>query len=373
MARRSFEGAEFVQRVAVIGTGLIGGSIGLALRRVGIRVLGYDRDPDRAKQAAELGAIGNVASNLKQAVADADVAVVAVPVGDVAALVVEALDAGVPAVTDVGSVKAPIVTAVAEARPDLAPRFVGGHPMAGSEQDGLDGAEADLFAGATWVLTPTEQTEIGAFTRLRTVVAELGAEVVAMTPEHHDALVAVVSHVPQLAATTLMDVAAASGEEHATLLRLAASGFRDMTRIAAGHPGIWPDICVANREAIIRVLDDYLDALVRVRGLVDESDRASLLEVLERARAARRNLPVGAPRGEELAELRIPVPDKPGVLAEVTTLAGSLGINVVDLEIAHSMEGTGGVLVLVIAARHADALERSLVGRGYHCSRMVLP
>jgi prephenate dehydrogenase len=373
MARRSFEGAESVQRVAVIGTGLIGGSIGLALRRVGIAVRGYDRDPDRVKQAAELGAVGDVASSVEQAVADADVAVVAVPVGEVAALVVEALDAGVPAVMDVGSVKAPVVAAVAAARPDLAPRFVGGHPMAGSEQDGLDGAEADLFSGATWVLTPTEQTEIGAFTMVRALVGELGAEVVAVTPEHHDALVAVVSHVPQLAATTLMDVAAASREEHATLLRLAASGFRDMTRIAAGHPGIWPDICVANREAIVRVLDDYLDALVRVRGLVDESDRASLLEVLERARAARRNLPVGTPRGEELAEVRVPVPDKPGVLAEVTTLAGSLGINIVDLEIAHSMEGTGGVLVLVIAARHADALERSLADRGYHSSRMVLP
>jgi prephenate dehydrogenase len=373
VVHRNFGEPESVQRVAVIGTGLIGASIGLALRRVGVVVSGYDRDPDRARRAADLGAVASAAPSLKHAASDADVAVIAVPVGEVAALVVEALEVGVPAVTDVGSVKAPIVSAVAEARPDLAPRFVGGHPMAGSEQDGLEGADADLFAGATWVLTPTQHTEIGAFTRLRALVAELGAEIVAMTPEHHDALVAVVSHVPQLAATTLMDVAAASGEEHATLLRLAAGGFRDMTRIAAGHPGIWPDICVANREAIVRVLDDYLDALVRVRALVDESDRASLLEVLERARAARRNLPVGAPRGEKLAELRIPVPDKPGVLAEVTTLAGSLGVNIVDLEIAHSMEATGGVLVLVIAARHADALERSLVGRGYHCSRMVLP
>jgi prephenate dehydrogenase len=362
-----------VRRVAVIGTGLIGGSIGLALRSTGIEVRGYDHDPARAKEAMEVAAVDGVASSLQKAVTGADVAVVAVPVGEVAALVVEALDAGVPVVTDAGSVKAPIVAAVAEARPELAPRFVGGHPMAGSEQDGLDGADADLFAGATWVLTPTEHTEIGAFTTLRALAAELGAEVVAMTPEHHDALVAVVSHVPQLAATTLMDVAAASGEEHATLLRLAAGGFRDMTRIAAAHPGIWPDICVANREAIVDVLDDYLDALVRVRALVDEGDRASLLDVLERARAARRSLPAGVARGEELVELRIPVPDRPGVLAEVTTLAGSLGINISDLEIAHSVEGSGGVLVLVIAARHADTLEAALVERGYHCSRTVVP
>jgi prephenate dehydrogenase len=362
-----------VRRVAVIGTGLIGGSVGLALRRAGIEVHGHDRDAARAAAARERGVVDEVAPSLRDAVTGVDAAVVAVPVGDVAELVVEALDAGVAAVTDAGSVKAPVVAAIEKARPELSPRFVGGHPMAGSEQDGLDGADADLFVGATWVLTPTEHTEISAFTSLRALVGELGAEVVAMTPEHHDALVAVVSHVPQLAATTLMDVAATSGEEHATLLRLAAGGFRDMTRIAAGHPGIWPDICVANREAIVRVLDSYLEALVRVRGLVDEGDRPALLDVLERARAARRNLPVGTPAGEELVELRIPVPDRPGVLAEVTTLAGSLGINIADVEIAHSMEGGGGVLVLVIAARQAGALETALTERGYHTSRMALP
>jgi prephenate dehydrogenase len=362
-----------MRRVAVIGTGLIGGSVGLALRRAGVEVRGYDRDAARASAAREGGVVDETAPSLRGAVAGADAAVVAVPVGDVAGLVLEALDAGVAAVTDAGSVKAPVVAAVEKARPELAPRFVGGHPMAGSEQDGLDGADADLFLGATWVLTPTEHTEISAFTALRSLIGDLGAEVVAMTPEHHDALVAVVSHVPQLAATTLMDVAATGGEEHATLLRLAAGGFRDMTRIAAGHPGIWPDICVANREAIVRVLDNYLEALVRVRGLVDEGDRHALLDVLERARAARRNLPVGAPAGEELVELRIPVPDRPGVLAEVTTLAGSLGINIADVEIAHSMEGGGGVLVLVIAARQAGALEAALTERGYHTSRMALP
>src|SRR6266700_633499 len=138
-----------VTRVAVIGTGLVGGSVGMALRRAGIEVRGYDRDAGRAMQAKELGAVDEVAGSLSEAVAGADAAVVAVPVGDVAGLVVEALDAGVPAVTDAGSVKAPVVAAVEEARPDLAPRFVGGHPMAGSEQDGLDGADADLFVGAT--------------------------------------------------------------------------------------------------------------------------------------------------------------------------------------------------------------------------------
>jgi prephenate dehydrogenase len=363
-----------MKRVALVGMGLIGGSVGLALRRVGVEVCAFDHDGARAGRAKEIGAADEVGSTLGETVAGADAMVVAVPVASIANVVVEALDAGIPAVTDVGSVKAPVVAEVARQRPDLAPRFVGGHPMAGSEQDGLDGADADLFVGATWVLTPTERTTPAAFGAVRSLVASLGAEVVAVSPPNHDALVAVVSHVPQLAATTLMDVAATTGEEHATLLRLAAGGFRDMTRIAAGHPGIWPDICVANREAIVAALDEYVDALARVRGLVAASDRPGLLGLLERARAARRSLPVGVPAGEGLVELRVPIADHPGVLADITTLAGARGINIADLEIAHSMEGGGGVLVLVVNDdADVDGFEAALAERGYHSSRTVLP
>lgn len=361
-----------MRRVALVGTGLVGGSIGLALARAGVTVRAFDVDPARTRRAMELGAVSEVAESLADAVRDAEVTIVAVPVRRVAELVVAALDAGAPAVTDVGSVKASVVREVEAARPELAGRFVGGHPMAGSEQDGLDGADAELFAGATWVLTPTAHTEPGAHTAVRSLVAELGAEIVEVSPEHHDALVALVSHVPQLAATTLMDVAATSGEQHATLLRLAAGGFRDMTRIAAGHPGIWPDICVANRDAIVAALDDYLGALAAVRALVAAGDGAALLTVLERARVARRSLPVGAAIAGPLVELRIPVPDRPGVLSEVTTLATGLGVNIVDVEIAHSMEGDAGVLVLVTPEAGVDAFEAALVGSGYHVARSAL-
>jgi prephenate dehydrogenase len=286
---------------------------------------------------------------------------------------ITALDAGATTVTDVGSVKQSVVRAVEQARPALAPRYVGGHPMAGSEQDGLDGADADLFAGATWVLTPTEGTDPDAFGVVRTMIRSIGAEVFAVSPAEHDALVAVVSHVPQLAATTLMDVAAARGADHGLLLRLAAGGFRDMTRIAAGHPGIWPDICVANREAIVAALDQYLAALGEVRGMVADRDREQLLAVLERARAARRSLPTGIPADEELAELHVRIADRPGSLAEVTTLAGSLGVNIADIEIAHSVEGGGGVLVLLLAASDADGFVDALVERRFHAVRTTLP
>ena len=343
-------------RAAVVGTGLIGGSIGLALRARGWHVTGRDRDHARAERALALGALDQVGAD-----PDADVTFVATPVSAVAA---EARQAVSPEgiVTDVGSVKAPIVAAVAH------PRFVGGHPMAGSEQEGVDGADAALFQGATWVLTPTRDTDPDAYARLRAILSSLGADVVAVPPDRHDELVAVVSHVPHLVAAALMRLAAEGAEEHATLLRLAAGGFRDMTRIAAGHAGIWPDICVENRTAIVGALDRLLAALSELRDVVDRADRRALLGTLERAREARLNLPVRAPRPEDLVEVRVPVPDRPGVLAELTTLAGELGVNIEDLEIAHSAEGERGVLLLLVDAGSTDLLRGAFLARGYRPS-----
>jgi prephenate dehydrogenase len=329
----------------------------MALRARGWYVTGYDHDHARAERALALGALDAIGSD-----PDAEVTFVATPVSSVAAIARQlATPTGI--VTDVGSVKGPIVAAVDH------PRFVGGHPMAGSEQEGVEGADATLFEGATWVLTPDDSTDPEAYARLRTVVASLGADVLAMPPERHDALVAVVSHVPHLTAAALMTLAAAGAEEHAALLRLAAGGFRDMTRIAAGHPGIWPDICTENRDAIVAVLDGLLDTLGGLRRVVAAGDRDALLDTLERARHARVNLPArAAARAEEMVEMRVPIPDRPGVLAEVTTLAGDLGVNIEDLEIAHSAEGERGVLLLVIDARASDLLRGAFLARGYRPS-----
>lgn len=358
------------RRVALVGTGLIGGSVGLALRRAGAEVIGYDPDLGRAERARDVGAVDLLAAGVAEVAARVDLVVVAVPVAEIAGVVVDALDAGAPLVTDVGSVKAPVVAEVEAARPLLARRFVGGHPMAGSEQEGLDGARGDLFAGATWVLTPTSGTEPGAFAAVRAVVAELGADTIALAPDLHDALVAVVSHVPQLAASTLMNVADRGSDRHAVMLRLAAGGFRDMTRIASGNPGIWPDICVANRDAILTALDEYLTALMQVRAHVASGDRDAIRGVLEDGRRARRNLPTGLPPDEQLVELRIRLRDEPGQLMEVTTVAGRLGVNIVDVEIVHSLEGPGGVVVCVVPDSGADQFEEALVARGYPVGRV---
>jgi prephenate dehydrogenase len=345
------------RRAGIVGTGLIGGSIGLALRRRGWHVTGDDRDADVASRALELGALDSIGIE-----PDVEITFLATPVRAVADAAKLALAAGPGLVTDVGSVKASIVDAVDD------PRFIGGHPMAGSEQEGVDGADPDLFAGAVWVLTPTAGTDDRALNAVRSVVGDLGADVVALAPDHHDALVAVVSHVPHLTAASLMRMADDRATEHRALLRLAAGGFRDMTRIASGHPGIWPDICAENRGAIVDVLDGLLASLQEVRSIVAGDDRDGLLAVLEQARAARANLPSRLSGVEDLAEVRIPVPDRAGVLAEVTTLAGTLDVNIADLEIAHSSEGEQGVLILLVDAPAAERLRHGLVELGYRPS-----
>jgi prephenate dehydrogenase len=350
-----------MRRAAVIGTGLIGGSIGMALRAAGWHVTGSDADAARAAKAVELGALDATGDD-----PEAEITFVATPVRALAAEAERALRTTSGIVTDVGSVKRLLVDTVAD------PRFVGGHPMAGSEQEGVEGASATLFEGAVWVLTPSATTDDQAYVLVRSVVSSFGADIVSIPADRHDALVAVVSHVPHLTAATLMQLADERADDHGAVLRLAAGGFRDMTRIASGHPGIWPDICADNREAITVALDDLIGRLSDVRDAVAKSDREVLREHLEAAREARLNLPSGVERSDELAELRIPVPDRPGTLADVTSLATDLDINIVDLEIAHSSEGAGGVLVIVVAAHAIDAFRDALTDQGYRSSVRLL-
>lgn len=341
-------------RAEIVGTGLIGGSIGLALRARGWFVTGTDRDPAVARRAVELGALDVAGEDPA-----ADITFVATPVGPVPHLVKEALARTSGLVTDVGSVKTPMLALMDD------PRYVGGHPMAGSELEGVDGARADLFEGATWVLTPTAGTEDGAFAAVRAVVSSLGAEVIALPPERHDTMVAVVSHIPHLTAATLMRLADERSAEHRALLRLAAGGFRDMTRVAAGHPGIWTDICAENREAIVEELDRLVDALREVQRVVAVGDADRLTATLEQARRARTALPARFHRPQDLAELRVPIPDRKGVLAEITTLATELDVSIADIEIAHSSEGPQGVLILLVEGTVGGRLYDGLVAQGH--------
>lgn len=345
----------------MVGTGLIGTSVALALRARGWRVTGFDQDQRAAEEALALGALDQLGEDR-----DAELVVVATPASAVAGLVHRALERSrCPdelVVTDVASVKAEIAAAVDDRR------FVPGHPMAGSEQEGAAGADPELFVGATWVLTPGEKTDAVAFRRLAGVVSALGAEVLAMRPSLHDELVAVVSHVPHLVAAALMTVAAERSESDQALLKLAAGGFRDMTRVAAGSAAIWPDICVANRDAIRATLAAVVERLEALGSLVAEEDRDGVRTILERARHARRNLPSRLAPTAELVELRVPVADRPGALAAVTGVAGDLGVDIADLEIAHSAEGAAGVLVMIVPAADAERLRKELADRGLRSS-----
>ena len=193
----------------------------------------------------------------------------------------------------------------------------------------------------------------------------MGCDVVTMAPERHDALVAIVSHVPHLTAASLMCLADDRALDDAPLLRLAAGGFRDMTRIAAGHPEIWLDICEENREAIVTVLDEFSQRIQQIRSIVADSDRNGLTDVLTQARRARTNLPSRYVRPQDLIEVRIPIPDRKGQIANITMLAADCDVNVADIEVAHSTEGAQGVLVLIVARAEVQRFLAVLAGQGY--------
>ena len=342
------------RRANVFGLGLIGGSICVALRDRGWVVSGDDADPSRVTEALSRGIVAKAGVDR-----GAEVTFVAVPVMAVGDQVRRALNETDGFVTDVGSVKSAVCESIRDAR------FIGGHPMAGSELEGLDGADPDLFTGAVWVLTPTSETSDSAFATVAGVVGDLGAEVVGLSPERHDELVAVVSHVPHLTAATLMGVASSRATEHAALLRLAAGGFRDMTRIASGHPAIWLDICDENRDAIVSTLSTLIDGLSSMRSIVADGDRDRLLARLSTAREARANLPGRIKAPSELAEVRIPIPDRPGAAAEVFTLAAEIGVNIANFEVVHSAEGDRGVAVVLVDASSTEVFRGGLMARGF--------
>jgi prephenate dehydrogenase len=266
-------------------------------------------------------------------------------------------------VTDVGSAKAEVVRS---AESVLGAAFVGGHPMAGSERHGIEAADPELFEDAYWILTPTARTSQSAYAAVTGLVQRLGAKPVAVDADVHDALVARLSHLPQLAASALVEVAASAGDREA-LLGLAAGGFRDVTRIAASDPDLWLAILRTNRTAILEALNGLEGRLRGLREMLVGDRWDELRTFLERARTSRLELFAKPTFAGNPITLSMLVPDRPGVLAEVTTAAGELGANIEDLNIFHSTEGGRGRLEVVIAGESkAEELRNRLVELGYH-------
>jgi prephenate dehydrogenase len=310
--------------------------------------------------ARERGAIDRACDDVGDAVGDAEAVFVAVPVGGLRSAVTAALNAA-PAgcvISDVGSTKRAVVAALQDSR------FVGGHPLAGAETSGVEHARADLFDGATWYLTPTPTTSGILYERLHRLVHSLGARPVAIEPEIHDTILATVSHLPHVLANVLVAQAAqtlAAGGE-----RLPATGpsFRDATRVAGASSGIWTDIYLSNRDALIAGIDDTIARLTRVREALDAADAASITDWNDGAAGDRRRLLEAQLAGGPLFELRASVPNQPGVVAQLALGLGRAGVNITDMALYPAPDMTEGVIALWIAgedqARRTEELVLSL-------------
>jgi len=338
-----------VTRVAIVGTGLLGASVGLAARRAGVQVSGFDTDESVLAEAVRRGAVEHGGS-----LADAELVVVAVPVGAAPDVVREVLAAAPDAtVTDVGSTKR-AVAGIEDAR------FVPGHPLAGGSTGGPARAMPDLFSGATWFLTPTPASDPARVETVERFVRALGAAPVRVDAAEHDRVLALTSHLPHALANAL--ILAAARDESA--LAYAGASFREMTRVAGANPAVWSDIFLENRDELDAALTAFREALDALAG----ADRIRLESSIADAAEARAKLESFAYRTEaaQLHRIRVRVPDRPGVLARITQILGAAAINIEDFELRHVSPEYGGVLVILVAGAGTAEKARDLLRReGY--------
>lgn len=356
-------------RIAVLGVGLIGGSIGLAARaRLDAEVTGFDPDPELLDRAVELGAIDAGSESVAATVEGAELVFCAAPVTALPGVAAEALDAAIEdcAVTDVGSVKRDVIAALGGEK-----RFVGGHPLAGAETSGVENARADLFEGARWYLTPTENTGGLLYDRVQRAVAEMGARPQAIEAETHDRLMATVSHLPHVVANVLVNQAATALSEEAERLPEVGPSFRYATRVAGANPAIWGDIFAGNREAVASEIDALGARLREAAELMRSGDRAELAAWHERAGRRRRDLIETEIGGGPLHELRVRVPNSPGIVAELALALGRGAVNIEDMALYPAADMTSGAISLYVAgdeeAARAEVLVREL---GHDVSRV---
>lgn len=334
-------------RVAVIGTGLVGGSVGMAARRrLGAEVRGFGPE---AAQAVQRGAIDVACATVEEAVEGAEIAFVATPLGVLAQSVAEVLAAAPQdcVVTDVGSTKTAVVAAADD------PRFVGGHPLAGGEAAGVGHAREDLFDGAVWYLTPGPSTTGILFERLHRALSAIGARPAAIDADVHDRLMAAVSHLPHVIANVLVAQAFRAVDDGETL-PATGPGFRDATRIAGANPPLWADILLANRDALVAQLDEATARLAQVRHALVAGDRDALLALQRAAHDERRALLETHLAGGPERELRVAVPNRPGVIAEIALRLGRAGINISDMALSPSLDNTQGEVTLWVAEADAE-------------------
>lgn len=345
-------------RIAILGVGLIGGSIGLAARaRLGAHVTGFDEDDAVLAAAQARGAIDAAQPDIVRAVQAADAVFIATPVGALpatagAALVAAEQDA---VISDVGSTK----RVVAQASQD--PRFVGGHPLAGAETAGVAHARADLFEGATWYLTPTATTSGILYERLHRILTGIGAQPVAIEPDVHDRLMASVSHLPHVLANVLVAHAAATLAGGGERLPATGPSFRDATRVAGANSAVWTDIYLANRDALCAGIDDLVERLGAFRRDLAGADAQAIGSWNEAAARHRRALLEAGWAGGAVNELRVSVPNRPGVVADIALALGRGGVNIVDMALSPSADMSQGVVALWVRGEEPATRAQELI------------
>jgi prephenate dehydrogenase len=352
-------------RLAIVGTGLIGASIGLAAKRAGAEsVAGFDPDRQALEAAERRGAVDRAAGSLAEALADAELIVVAAPVAQLAGQV-EAVLAESPegaTVTDVGSTKSSVCSAAGGSA-----RFIGGHPVCGSEARGAENANAEMFTGATWFLTPLAETDPERYRRVHGFVGTLGATPVAVDPRAHDRLVALTSHLPHALANLLINQTGATRVDGHDPLDAAGGSLRDMTRVAGANPRIWVDIFLENATELRLALAEHRRRVEQLEEALEASDAGFLARWIGEAAQKRRSLLAEAyPDPGALMQLRVHISDRPGVLAGITQALGAERINIEDFELQHvSPERGGGLTVLITGEAEAARAAALLEGQGY--------
>jgi prephenate dehydrogenase len=347
-----------MMRIAVLGVGLIGGSIGLAARRrLGAEVAGFDPEGETLERARERKALDLPTGSIAEAVEGAEAVFCAAPVGALPGLVFEALEASSEdaVVTDVGSTKRGLIAALPDS--PARERFIGGHPLAGAETSGIEHARADLFEGARWYLVPTERSSGLLYDRLHRMIGELGARPLAIDAETHDRVMATVSHLPHVLANVLAAEAAdALGEESERMPEVGPS-FRDTARVAGANPGIWVDIFRSNREALAGEIDAVVERLGRAAELLRAGDSDGLAQWHRQALANRRRLLEAELVGGPLCRLQVSVENRPGTVAEIALALGRAGVNIEDMALYPAADMRTGAVSLWVAG--PDEAERA--------------
>ncbi len=348
-------------RIAIIGVGLIGGSIGLAARgripEIG-EIVGWDPSPEALAGAVRLGAIDRAAESLEDACDGARLVVLASPVATLADNARKVLEVvGEDAVvTDVGSTKREIVAEIDD------PRFIGGHPIAGAETSGVEHARADLFEDSTWFVTPTPNTIGVGLERLMRFAKNLGAQPQAVGAADHDRLLADISHLPHVLANALVTQAAGTIRAEDGSIAVVGPSFRDATRVAGANSAIWRDIYLSNHDALVPAIDSVIGRLTQFRDALSTGNGDEIVRLNEQARADREELLERDLVGEDVHELRVSVPNEPGVLANITLALGRAGVNIVDMALFPAADRRSGAISLWVAGEDAATRTEALIG-----------